>query len=434
MKLELATFPVKDIKFGSETSYADGILSINKDELIALMKEDARVASADVDIAFPGEQTRIVNVHDVVEPRVKVSGPGCIFPGVLGPVETVGEGRTNRLSEVAVVASVTYTTQIKSGTAAANSSIIDMWGPAAEATAFGSTINIVLVYSLAEGITELDAQDAILHAECKVARRLAETTLKLKPQSMETFELAEADSSLPRVVYIDSFLTNWHAPHSLVAFYGVPVRESLPTFIHPNEYLDGALTSDARIGSSEYTYAWGWMNKPVIFKLLREHGKTLNFLGVILQRTRFEAEQGKRLTAACTSQLARLLKADGAIITRTVASGANFVDVMMTVQACEQKGIKTLLLTPEWGGKGGTELPLVFYAPEATAIISTGSSDREFKLPSPEKVIGASKGEMIILYQGDAPLSPWGELTIDAHGITYGCDWWGGGNYSRAEY
>ncbi|MFQ5849673.1 MAG: glycine/sarcosine/betaine reductase component B subunit [Candidatus Binatia bacterium] len=434
MKLEMATFPVRDIQFSRQTRYHDGMLEINKDELVALVLEDRRVALADLDVTFPGEQTRIVNVRDIVEPRVKVSGPGCMFPGILGPVEPVGEGRTHRLSGVTVIASAEYIPTIPSGTAAQNSSLLDMWGPAAEVTPFASTINIVLIFRLIDGITELEAHATIQSAQFRVAHRLAEATREINPENVEVFELFEVDPSLPRVVYIDSFLTNWHAPHSLVAYYGLPIRESLPTFVHPNEFLDGALTSDARIGSAEYTCTWGWINPPVVLSLLREHGKRLNFLGVILQRTRFEAEHGKQVTAACTAQMARLLKAGGAIITRTVPSGANFVDVMLTVQACEKRNVKTVLLTPEWGGKEGSELPLVFYVPEATAMVSTGSTDREFKLPAPAKIIGVGEGGLVRLYSGDRPFSPWSELTVDGHNVTGACDWWGEGYHTRIGY
>lgn len=434
MKLQMASFSVKDVQFGGQTRYGDGILEINKNDLLSTVFEDKKVLSADLDVAFPGEKTRIVNIRDIVEPRVKVSGPGCVFPGILGPVETVGSGRTHRLSGVTVVASAVYQPTIMSGTAAQNSSILDMWGPVAKATPFASTINIVLVTRLIEGITELEAHASIQMAEFKVARRLAETTQNMSTEENETFQLQEVDPSLPKIVYIDSFLTNWHAPHSLVAYYGLPVRESLPTLIHPNEFLDGALTKDTRVGSGEYTYTWEWLNKGVLLRLLREHGKRLNFLGVILQRTRFEAEHGKHVTAACTAQMAKLLKADGAIITRTVSSGANFVDVMLTVQACEKKGVKTVLLTPEWGGSDGTELPLVFYVPEATAMVSTGSTDKEFKMAAPTKVIGVSKGELVQLYSGDRWVSPSGELTLDDTCLTGTSDWWGGGYSTRIEY
>lgn len=434
MKLELATFPVRDVRFGGHTRYADGVLEIDKQELLALILEDKRVSVAAIDVAFPGDSTRIVNVRDVVEPRVKVAGSGCVFPGVLGPVKHVGEGRTHRLAGVTVTVSAEYRPTILSGTAAQISSILDMWGPAAKVTPFGSTINIVPILRLIDDVTELEAHAAIQSVELRLAHRLAETVIDTSTDNVESFELSDVDPALPRVVYIDSVMTNWQAPHSLVAYYGLPIRESLPTLLHPNEFLDGALTSDARIGSAGNTFTWGWMNPPVVLKLLKEHGKRLNFLGVILQRTRFETEHGKQVTATCTAQMARLLKAEGAIITRTVPSGANFVDVMLTVQACEQRNVKTVLLTPEWGGKDGTELPLVFYVPEATAMVSTGSTDREFELGKPTKVIGVGEEGQVRLYPGAHPFSPWSELTVDNNAITGACDWWGESHDSRMGY
>jgi len=434
MKLEMATFPVQRTKFSNKTRYNSGLLEINTEELLALVLEDERIVTADIDLAFPGEKTRIVNIRDAIEPRVKVSGPGCFLPGILGPVVTVGEGRTNRLSGVTVMVSAGLTPTITSGTTSQDASIVDMWGQGALVSPFGATVNIVLVLKLKDGVTELDTHDVIIQAESKVARRLAEATINISPGDIEVFELTECDRSLPKIIYIASFLTNWHAPHSGIAYYGLPIRESLPTFVHPNEFLDGAMTADARKGSSGYTHTWGWLNHPVVFRLLREHGKRVNFLGVIIQRTRFEAEHGKKVTAECTSQLAKLIGADGVIITRTVASGANFVDVMLTLQSCEQKGIKTVLLTPEWGGKDGTELPLVLYVPEATAMVSTGSTDHAFNLAAPEKVIGLGESDTIQLFLGEPRISPANELTVDDYSITGASDWWGQGKYTRIGY
>ena len=138
---------------------------------------------------------------------------------------------------------------------------------------------------------------------------------------------------------------------------------------------------------------------------------------------------------ACTSQMARLLGADGAIITKTTQSGANFEDVMLTVQACERRGIKTVLLTPEWGGVDGAELPLVFYVPEAIAMVSTGGTDRLSHLPVPAKVIGVSEGQAAEpMHPGDKPFSPWNELVVERHNITQSIDWWGGMNLTCKEY
>lgn len=435
MRLEMATFPVKEVRLGNQIKYGNGILEADKKELLTLILEDKRVAYADVDVASPGEKTRIVHVRDAVEPRVKVSGPGCVFPGILGPVETVGEGRTHRLSGMTVMSSAEYRPTILHGTAAKNAGIIDMWGPASKVTPYGKTINVVLTLQLNDGVTELEAHSAIQLAEFKVAHRLAETTRSQTPDSVEVFELFDVTPSLPRIVYILTFLADQNNPHSGEAYYGLPVRESLPTFMHPNEILDGAITTDARQGGGIHATTWIWLNQPVVLDLLRRHGKELNFLGVIFQRTRFETDFGKQVTSTCSSQLARLLKADGAIITRTSTSGNNFIDVMLTVQACEKKGIKVVFVTPEWGGKDGTELPLTFYVPEAKSMVSTGSFERDIKVPAPSKVIGAGDLQRVQLYPGDEPFSARDELTLPSWFlITGGVDWFGVMNTTCTTY
>ena len=128
MRLELASFTVTNVRRGAQTRYQNGTLEINIDELSALVLSDPKIARADLDIAFPGEKTRIVRVRDAVEPRIKVAGPGAVFPGILGPVETVGEGRTHRLAGLTVIASAEYERTILEGTAAGRTGLVDMWG------------------------------------------------------------------------------------------------------------------------------------------------------------------------------------------------------------------------------------------------------------------------------------------------------------------
>ena len=435
MKLEMATFTVRNVRFGERTGYDRGVLELNSDELVNVVLEDKRIVSAALEIVCPGEKTRIVKVRDAVEPRVKVSGPGCIFPGVLGPVETVGEGRTHRLSGVAVMLSSEYEPTVLSGTGAQSSCIVDMWGSAARLTPFSSIIHIVLMIELACGLTEMESHGAMQLAECKIARRLAETTMGKAPEELEVFELVKVDPSLPKVVYIAAASLTWHNPHSGVAYYGLPIRESLPTLIHPNEFLDGAITKDTRVGNGSRPTTWSWMSPAVVLELLRQHGRSLNFLGVILQRTRFETEFGKEITAACASQMARLMGADGVISTRISTSGNNFMDMMLTVQACERKGIKTVFVTPEWGGKHGDEMPLVYYVPEATAMVSTGSFERDIVMPSPERVVGVGNCESVQLFAGDKFYAPSTEFTLPASFyLLDGVDCLGGMNLTCEQY
>ncbi|UCH50429.1 MAG: hypothetical protein JSV54_05245 [Chloroflexota bacterium] len=435
MRLELAQFPVKDAQFGRQTGYSQGTLQLDKEELIGLIRQDNRVTSANIDIAFPGEKMRIVNGRDVVEPRLKVSGPGCVFPGIMGPVETVGQGRTHRMSGVTIIPSADYRPTILSGTGAGSSAILDMWGPGAEVTPFASTINIVLVLKLIDDISEWEAHATIQSAGFKVAHRLAETTRGMDSGNVEVFQLSQVDPSLPRVVYILSSSYGTGMTHSDFAYYGLPIHESLPTLANPNEFLDGAFTSDARRGNGGFITSWALLNQPVVLKLLHEHGRQLNFLGVIIERTGFPTELGKQVAAKATSKMAQLLGTDDVIITRLLV-GNSFIDVMLTVQACVKKDINTVLLIPERGGMEGTDLPLIFYVPEATAMVSTGSIDRELKLPEPTKVIGVKQGEMVSLYPGDPPFDPWEEfLTRQGwRDIIGGIDWFGGMNYTCDEY
>lgn len=103
MRLEIGNILIKDVQFGNETKVDKGTLYINKQEIIDLVLEDEHIKCADVELARPGESIRITPVKDVVEPRVKVEGPGGIFPGVMSKVDVVGSGRTHVLKGCAVL-------------------------------------------------------------------------------------------------------------------------------------------------------------------------------------------------------------------------------------------------------------------------------------------------------------------------------------------
>ena len=127
MKLELHRLNVKSLKFGEKTGISDGVLTVNKAELLALIGEDPLLGrNIDADIAMPGESTRIMPVKDVIEPRWKLEGRGQVFPGLLSDVETVGEGKTLVLTGCAVLTAGKLV-RFQEG-------IIDMSGPGAEYT------------------------------------------------------------------------------------------------------------------------------------------------------------------------------------------------------------------------------------------------------------------------------------------------------------
>lgn len=434
MRLEMADFPVKQLKLGKRFQYRAETLEVDEDELITTIQDDPRIAAAEVAVVVPGERARVTGVRDVVEPRIKAHGAGQVFPGILGPVAPVGNGRTQRLSGMAVVATAEYEGTIRAGTLVQRSTILDMWGPGAEASRFSSRINLVLVLRLIEGLPEMAAHTAIQQAEFKVARRLAEVTLGQAPVGVEVFETDGADPDLPRVVLILGCLTDSNHCHSGVSYYGLSVRESLAAVIHPNELMDGAVSVDTTRCVGYYPTTWDWQNHPLVLNLYREHRKRLNFVGVILERIRFDTYHGKEVAAQNAALLADNLHADGAMVA-WLGSGNAFIDVMLTVKACKERGVKPVLVTYEYGGKDGIDSPLLYYAREASAVVSTGSHDRWLELPASARVVGPYEQVKLLSYPGAPLVSAKGPLELDARDMmTGGVDNWGSQSWTCKAY
>ncbi len=434
MRLELADFPVSCITLGERFQYSAGQLSVDKLEIEQSILQESRIEQAWLDVVAPGDRVRITGIRDVVEPRVKVSGSGQVFPGVLGPVEPVGEGRTHRLSGMAVFVTAEYEGTVRAGLGVQRSAILDMWGNGAAASPFSALNGLVLNLRLAKGLSELTAHTIIQRAAFETAKRLAEVTIGLHPAQIEVFELGGADAALPKVLLIQGCLTDSGNPHSGVGYFGLPIRDSLATTVHPNEFLDGAFSMYATRCLAYFPVTWDWQNHPLLLGLYRAHRQKINFLGVILERIAYDTFHGKEVIAQNTAQLATLLGAD-AVLMSWLGSGNAFVDVMLTLRACERRGVKTTLVTYEYGGKDGVDSPLLFYAAEASAIASTGSRDRWIDLPQADKIVGPYAEIKVLSYPGAPLTAARGPFTLDARDmIVGGVDYWGRGAWNCAAY
>jgi glycine reductase len=435
MKFEVAEFPVREIRLGRRFSYEHQALEVNEQALIDLVLEDSRISDASIAVAMPGEKTRITGIRDIVEPRHKVSGSGQVFPGILGPIENVGDGRTHRLSDMTVIAAAEYKGTIRAGTTVQRSAILDMSGPGAEISRFSSLIHLVLNFRIVPGLAELEAHSAIQSAEYKIAHRLARITAELSPEKLVTYDLGKQEPDLPNVLLVQGCITDPQHVHSGIGYYGLSLRDSMATFLHPNELFDGAVTVDTtRSGRGYYPTTWDWQNHPLVLGLYAAHGRSLNFVSVILQRIRFETYHGKEVGAQNAARLAAAMKADGVLVT-WIGGGNAFVDVMFTIRACEQRGIKTTLVTYENGGKEGKDSPVLFYVSEADAIVSTGSLDRPLDLPAVDRVIGPYEAIKLFPFPGAAPVSARGPLSLEARDVLIaGADIWGQQVWRCAEY
>ena len=275
MHLELADFPLAKIKLADRFHYAGEQLTVHQFEIEQAVLQERLIEAAWLDVVSPGDKVRITGIRDVVEPRVKVRGAGQVFPGVLGPVEPVGEGRTHRLSGMAVFVTAEYEGTVRAGLGVQRSAILDMWGDGAASSPFSALNGLVLNLRLAKGLSELTAHTIIQRAAFETAKRLAEVTIGLNPAQVEVFALGDADAALPRVLLIQGCLTDAGNPHSGVGYFGLPIRDSLATSIHPNEFLDGAFSMYATRCLAYFPVTWDWQNHPLLLDRKLVNGQLL---------------------------------------------------------------------------------------------------------------------------------------------------------------
>ena len=392
MRLEMGTFPVTDVRFGEHTRWQDGVLEINKEAIIReVFREDARIETIDLEIAKPGESVRIWPVRDVIEPRFKVDGPGVVYPGIVGrDVQTVGQGRTHRLANVGVVEVSNVHWHGQGGDLI--DQFLDMSGPLADLIPESNLFNVCAVV---EPDTNLDIHEqnyAVHNATLIVAEALARATAELEPSQLDVYATPPTDTELPKVVYIQCVHSPQAMSHSTktfcVSIYGFS-ELTAPWVLHPNEIMDGAISGPYR---TMFATSWTTANNPVVEELYQRHNVDLDFRAVIGFKTEWTTQREKELAANQAAKMAKMLGADGAIVTWD-AGGNEFMEVIYTVRAMERLGIKTVFLTSEDNPKGGVSTMLV-PIPEADAIVSTGYfhsvlvDELENELPGVERVIG----------------------------------------------
>ena len=386
MRLELRWSEVDAVVPASATRLTGTRLEVDLEALRTLLSEDARLGRIQLDLVHPGERCRIGRVFDVVAPRAKLAG-GEDFPGVLGPVAKVGHGVTLALAGVAVVA-----TDQQSDTVAGGLAVIDMAGPNAALSAFGSTHNVVISAWPAAGTERSDYLAAVRLAALKASVILARAARDVVPGRVEIFELPPSPrvppelAHLPRVAYV--FQIHSHQrPTGLDEgiLYGDPVRRMLPTVVHPNEVLDGAVLRGF-MGRAVTT--WATQNHPMIRSLYAQHGRTLWFAGVVVtvaQATEPERVRSAFLTAGL---VAHTLGADGAVLTK-IGGGAPHVDMAQAAAQCEALGVKTTVVVEDMSTDGSAEGMLLFDFPGVDAMVNVGSAQATLTFPAMERVVGA---------------------------------------------
>ncbi|HKY09022.1 MAG TPA: glycine/sarcosine/betaine reductase component B subunit [Candidatus Binatia bacterium] len=383
MRLDLGYVQIDDIRFGSATAVENAVLSINRQELASLLQHEPLFEKVEIELAHPGESCRIVRVLDVLEPRYRLNGPN--FPGALDGNGLVGDGQTRALKNVAVVETDQFVTRSRN--------IIDMSGPAAEYSPIANTHNVVLLPHPKPGADKDDYRLAVKKAGLKAASYLAAAAKNVTPGETRTFELPpvalnHGPKHLPRIAYIFPMHSHQHPTQQKeTVFYGSNIQGFMPTIVHPNEILDGALMF------SYSAVTWFAQNHPVIHELYRRHGGDLWFAGVVITVVPVTIAEKERNTALAARLAKEVLNADGIIATK-IGGGAVDTDLMMIYTHAEEMGMKaTLIIMERYPDTGITFVPA-----NVNALVTPGLTRDAITLPAVERVIG---GDTVALDNGN---------------------------------
>ncbi len=412
MKLELHKLHIKSLAWGEKTAVKEGVLTVCKQEVLDLVKADPSFLKVDVDLALPGDSTRIIPVKDVVEPRCKVEGGNGVFPGMVSDVDTVGYGKTLVLEGAAVV-TCGKIVGFQEG-------IIDMSGPASEYTPFALTCNIVLSVEPVEGLERHDYEASLRLAGLKVAQHLAKSAVGAEADSVETYEakpLNEAMAEfpgLPKVAYLYMLQSQGLLHDTYV--YGVDAKKILPTLINFTEVFDGAVISGNCVSACDKNSTYYHLNNPIIKAMAARHGKDYNFVGVIITNENVTLADKKR-SSSYAVKLATTLGVEGLLISEE-GFGNPDADLIMNCRKAEKAGIKTVLVTDEYAGRDGASQSLADAAKEADAVVTAGNANALIVLPPMSKVIGFPNYADVIAGGFQGSLREDGSIEVELQAIT----------------
>jgi glycine reductase len=237
-------------------------------------------------------------------------------------------------------------------------------------------------------------QRAYRLAQLKVAVCLAQAGVATVPQHTEIFNnsIGSDRADLPRLVYVGQIFSRQRKPEAEESIlYGADTDGMLPTALHPNEWLDGAVLPSyhASLGGAE-TYFY--QNHPVISALYRRHrARAVNFVGTVATVASAENFDRERNTRFAANLVKWALKADGAVLTK-FGGGVPHTDLSETARLLECEGIKTAVQVTDLARDHRVESALLFNFPEVDAIVCIGGNSTSWTVPRVERVLAANSG------------------------------------------
>lgn len=387
MKLTCETITVKDVIFGDQTIFNDGVLTINKNDILDMISSEVVFKNIEVQIVRPDENARIVNIVDYLEPSCKISG-GTDWPGVIGEYQIAGNGTTRRLKGVCVTMCNTNKNWDRRRLAILEMQGFEKFSP------MGKFFHIVITpESLDDTVSLTDYAEALRRIGCKIGVMMARATLHVEAESIEVFDNTEINPNLPNVAYYYQVYSKQYDAGGCreKMFYGNDIGDTLPLLVQPTEIIDGAISA---VGTYRAMETFSIQNHPIIYELLRRHGKDLNFVGVIIGVVSVEATRRRLAAAMVANMMKEVLHADGAVFTKNMG-GAGNIDMSAAASECEKLGIKTTLLVQILNADSNLATEVLFDDRRLDALVQCGVYFEKLFLPPIEKIYGGSKTDRI---------------------------------------
>lgn len=372
-RLQIDYIRVKKVQFGKKTELSEGVLTVNKEELINQAKSEL-FGSLDIKLAVLGESCRILGIHDVMQPRCKADAPETSYPGIWGKLAPMGEGRTVALKGV-VVSDIYYAKcNIKY--------YLDMGGECAKYSNFSRHYHIILDATPAEGVSDASYAEALKYASLSINVYLAKLAIAMKPDESEVYELGPAGlgadgKPLPKVAYLVTHMASHDTWNFLV--YGQSALGFLPTILQPTEVLDGAMVW--RYWEPNYYL----QNEVYIKELMKRHGKDIEFVGFVMDNNVMKIDGKDAMSMMAATLCKETLKADCVIVNKS-GMGHCQLDSALAFNWAEKMGMTCVMnLSAVSNDKPGDML--VISDPKIDAVINSG---RNYDLHHPrvERVIG----------------------------------------------
>ncbi len=383
MHLTMHKYPVQDIAWGQKTGYEQGTLTINKEELLQSLSEYEQrwgIKVTALELVKPGTSMRVINIFDVFAARARLGKGAVNYPGVLGPVSSVGTGTTAALEQFSVLAISVVPDRYNK--------LLDMSGFGSELTPYGEMHHLAFqAEPIDKNMKNNDYFSALKRMGLKIGTYLAQAASEAEPVQITEYTLDPRPADLPRAVYICMISSHQRSEVDEPILYGDDVQGLLPTILHPNEMLDGAVVAPYwNLGIDTYSF----QNNPAVLDLYKRHGRDVDFAGVIAYVAHVTREKRARSTAVITNLVSNVLKADLAVVSK-LGGGIPESDLLMIIESLEKQGVRTSGFIWSYMGDGTIYDSISANSEAADALASVGIYDDWLDLPPQTHVFGGTQ-------------------------------------------